>query len=218
MPEDENAQARAVHQLATRLGFWSAVLTTLWTLAFLFSAFLLQSQILAVASALLLAPTFVVLIAAIHHRVADEQRLWRQIALAFAVAYATVVSLNYFLFLTVVQQNPQAYPCLTMDFRSDSAFWALEALGYTFMSLATLCVVPLFSGGKAQQAVRWLFTANAAVNLIAVGAVLITGNPLHVLVLVSLGVRSIAFPLATILLAIIFRRSVQPGHVPYQRV
>ncbi len=127
--------------------------------------------------------------------------------MSFAIIYAAIVGLNYFLYLTVVRQNPQGYAWLTMDLRADSAFWALEVLGYTFMSLGALFVVPIFSGGNVERAIRWLFVVNGVANIVATLAVLLTANPLHILVLVSLGVWSIAFPIATILLAVVFKRA-----------
>lgn len=195
-----------VPKVVYQVGFWSAVLATVWILAFN-AGVVLHLQSLAVSSSLLLAPSFVILMVSVHHYEPERQKLWSQIGLSFTIIYAATVGLNYFMYLTVVRQNPQGYAWLTMDFRADSAFWALEVLGYTFMSLGALFVVPIFSGGKVERAIRWLFVVNGVANISAALAVLLTANPLHMLVLVSLGVWSIAFPIATILLAVVFKRA-----------
>jgi hypothetical protein len=207
MSEYQVARMTVVPSVVNQVGFWSAVLTTVWILAFNVTAFVLQSQVLIVGSALLIAPSFVILMASIHYYARAEKKLWSQIGLSFAIIYAAIVGLNYFLSLTVVRQNPQSYAWLTMDLRPDSTFWALEVLGYSFMSLGALFVAPIFSGGKIERAIRSLFVVNGVATLAATLAVLLNANPLHVLVLASLGVWSVAFPIATILLALVFRRT-----------
>jgi hypothetical protein len=207
MSEYQATRMTSVPKVVYQVGFWSAVVTTVWILAFNVAALVLKSPLLAVGSALLLAPSFVILMVSIHHYAPEGKKLWSQIGLSFAIIYTATVGLNYFLYLTVVRQNPQGYAWLTMDLRADSAFWALEVLGYTFMSLGALLVVPIFSGGRVGSAIRWLFVLNGGVNIVATLAVLLTANPLHILVLVSLGVWSIAFPIATILLAVVFKRA-----------
>jgi hypothetical protein len=99
-----NTVPKAVYQV----GFWSAVLTTLWIVTFNL-ALIIMSQMVAVAACLLLAPSFVVLMASLHHYAHEDKKVWSQVALSFASVYMVVVALNYFLQLTVVRQNPQSY-------------------------------------------------------------------------------------------------------------
>jgi hypothetical protein len=94
-----------------------------------------------------------------------------------------------------------------MNFTPDSAFWSLEVLGYTTMSAAALFTVPILTGGRMQDAIRWLFALNSILSISAAVAYILTANPLHVLVLASLGLWSVAFPIATILLAFLFKRA-----------
>lgn len=130
-----------------------------------------------------------------------------KIGLSFAIIYAVIVALNYFLQLTVVRLNPQGFALLSMDVRPESPFWALEVLGYTFMSIAALFAVPVLSEGKLERAVQGLFVLNFVMTLAGLSAYLLTVNPTHVLVLASLGVWGIAFPVATALLAVLFKRA-----------
>lgn len=204
---------RAVRTAVLRVGFWSAVLTTIWIVAFDLALLAGVSGIptgsLPVIASLLIAPPLVSLMASLHGYVPHERRIWTQTGLSFSIAYAALVAFNYFLQLTVVRQNPAAYPWLTMDFKPDSAFWALEVLGYSFMSLAALCVVPALGRGRHETPIRWLFVANAALNGLGDVAYVLTANPLNLLVLASLGVWAVAFPGATALLAVMFKGAEQ---------
>ena len=42
----------------------------------------------------------------------------------------------------------------------DSFLYAVDILGYSFMSVATLCAAPVFTGGGLRRVVRWFLTAN----------------------------------------------------------
>ena len=75
------------------------------------------------------------------------------------------------------------------------------------MGLAALFTLPIFARSRIELAIRWCFVANAVFAVLGSGSYVLGGNPLHVLVLVSLGVWAIAFPLATALLAVMFKRA-----------
>jgi hypothetical protein len=188
-----------------QIGSWSAILTTLWIILFDLSI-LIPSQVLADASSLLIAVSFPVLIVALHYYAKDDKKVWTQLALMFVTAYMVIASINYFLQLTVVRESPQTYGFLTMNLTSSSAFWALEVLEYTFMSVAALFTVLIFEGGKVERSIRWLFVLNAIFTFAGVAGYMLTIDPLNVLVLASLGIWSVAFPIATGLLALLFKR------------
>ena len=212
-PARQDQATRRIRQTVRKVGFWSALLTTGAIVAFDVSLILGVSGIpmrsFTVGASLLIAPAFLTLMVSIHRHAPPEQQMWTHVGLSFAIVYAALAAFNYFLQLTVVRQNPQAYAWLTMDFTPDSAFWALEILLYSFMGLAALGAVPVFRGVPLGSVVGWLFVANASFTLLGPLASLITANPLHWLVLVSLGVWALAFPIATALLAIVFRRAAR---------
>ncbi|MGB9594571.1 MAG: hypothetical protein ACPL7R_10595, partial [Anaerolineae bacterium] len=120
---------------------------------------------------------------------------------------AALLVWNYYLQLTVVRMNPHLYAWLTMDFTRDTAFWSLETIGYALMGLAALFALPILSKSRIELAIRWCFVANAAFTLLGSVGYVWSGNPLHGFVLISLGVWAIAFPMATALLAVVFRRA-----------
>jgi len=196
--------------LVNRVGFWSAVLTTFaivaWVCITAINAFV-SLHFWVNFSALLIAPSFLVLMVSIHAYVPRGKKLWTQLALAFSIIYTVVIGQNYFLQMTVVRQNPLAFEVLTMDpNRKDSVFWALEILGYGFMSLAALSVSLAFQNVGIERWIRWLFIVNGIFAMIAAAGFVLTANPLHIVGLLSVGVWSITFPVATTLLAILFRR------------
>ena len=197
--------------LVNQVGFWSAVLTTVaivvWVFITAINAFV-PLHFWVNFSALLIAPSFLILMVSIHASVPRGKKLWTQIALAFSIIYTVIIGQNYFLQMTVVRQNPLAFEVLTMDpNRKDSVFWALEILGYGFMSLAALFVSLAFQNVGIERWIRGLFIVNGIFAMIAAVGFVLTANPLHIVSLLSVGVWSITFPSATTLLAILFRRA-----------
>ena len=205
--DQDSTTSRAVLQI----GFWSAILTTAWILIFNIAIALGASgaptRSVAVGASLLLALSFVILMASIHGYAPQEKKVWSQIGLSFAIVYAALLIWNYYLQLTVVRINPHVYAWLTMDFTRDTAFWSLETIGYTLMGLAALFALPIFAKGRIELVLRWCFATNAVFAVLGGVGYILSGNPLHVLVLTSLGVWAIAFPIATALLAVVFKRA-----------
>lgn len=204
-------QASPTPQVVLQIGFWSALLTTAWILIFNIAIALGASgaptRSLAVGASLLLALSFVVLMVSIHNYAPPENKVWSQIGLSFAILYAALLIWNYYLQLTVVRTNPLLYSWLTMDFTRDTAFWSLESIGYALMGLATLFVVPILAKRQIELVIRWCFVINAVFTILGGIAYVASSNPLHLLVLASLGIWAVAFPIATALLAVVFRRA-----------
>lgn len=198
--------SRAVYQI----GFWSAILTITWIIIFNIAIALgmagAPTRSVALGASLLIALSFIALMVSVHNYAPPERKIWSQIGLSFAIVYAALLTWNYYLQLTVVRNNPQLYEWLTMDFTPDTAFWSLETIGYTLMGLAALFALPVFNGSGIERAIRWCFAINAAFTVLGSIGYVLSGNPLHGLVLASLGVWAIAFPIATALIAVMFKR------------
>lgn len=158
--------------------------------------------------AILLAIAVVVLMVSIHYYAAENQRILSLAAVAFSVIYATIVITNYYLQWFVVRLNLlngqlEGLALLAMP-NFHSVFFALEAVGYLFSSLATLAVYPLFSGGKLADWIRRLFILNGAVGIL--GAVVAPFDR-PFLILASLGLWSLYYPISMILVGIFFKRA-----------
>ncbi|MCW2392466.1 hypothetical protein [Sphingobium sp. B11D3A] len=108
---------------------------------------------------LLLGPAFVILTAALHRLAPPGRRAFSQSAFGFAIMYATLTGLVYFVQLTFVAPRLASghtagiEPFLFLPYRS--FLFAVDLLGYALMSLATLLAafaLPVGRGGRAAHA------------------------------------------------------------------
>ncbi|MBI2333388.1 MAG: hypothetical protein HYU84_14730 [Chloroflexi bacterium] len=153
-----------------QLGFWSSVVATLMTALF-FVSLVIGNQSLMFASSFLLAPAFVAMMASIHHYAPAEKKVWSQLGLSFAVIYAVMCSLTYYIQLTFVANNylPVAQEAaLPFAFVPGTPLFAQDMLGYAFMTAATLAAAPVFAGGKLESWIKWLFIFHAILFLPAI--------------------------------------------------
>ena len=212
---------RAMWPSTRTVGFVSAVAATAFSLAYvvaqlaewagmLGSAGGPESQSTASGLILLLTPSlflgssFLLLACSVHAACAPERRVWSQGAVAFATVYATLISLVYFVQLTLVGPRiargrvDGIEMFLFVPF--DSFLYAVDILGYSFMSAATLMAAPVFSGDRERR-LRYALLANGLVlPFIALQMYV------HALIWVA-AVWAITFPLSTALLARWFRQS-----------
>ncbi len=176
-----------------RLGFWSAVLTALLAAAafavgiatparsgpFCTSACLafpypdvagfIPSDYLWLGPGLLLALVFVVLMGCIHNSAPNDRKIFSQIGLSFALLYATVMTTNYFIQFSVVIPSLLAGEttnlALYTQYNPHGIFIALEGIGYLMMSLAFLATAAVFSAGRLERTLRWLFITSFVLAL-----------------------------------------------------
>ncbi len=226
--------ASAVSKPARQLGFWSAVLATVFSIGYGLAvivmiiattstptttattgwqgveAYLAAFQpivMLPLIPSLLLAPTFVVLMACVHSYAPNAKKVWSQVGLAFAIVYATMACVNYIIQLTVVRlsilnRETDGLAMFVMG-NPHSIFWALM-FDYIFMNLAMLFAAPVFEGGKLERWIRWLFLANGASAVITLFGIVVD-SPM-IFLLGSLVPWCVIFSAATILLAVMFKR------------
>lgn len=113
---------------------------------------------------LLLGSSFVVLIVSVHQLAPPERKVWSHAAVGFAAMYATLISMVYFVQLTLVAprlaQGRMEGIELLRFVPFDSFLYAVDLLGYSFMSVSTLFAAQVFRGGGLERVVRWFLTAN----------------------------------------------------------
>jgi hypothetical protein len=216
-----------MNKLVSRLGFWSAAIIVLLVAlidagmilsAILFPMTTITSieayassfnslQMLPFIPSLLLAPMFVIMMLCIHHYASDDQKVLSQLGVSFALICAAVLSIHYYVQLTVVQQgllnNETAGLWQFAAPNPHSFFWTLAALGYGFMGIALLCSAPVFTA-KSERAIKWLFIANGIV-----GIGFLIGNAMGIFMVNILAsfIWGVLFPIAAILVAKKFRNS-----------
>jgi hypothetical protein len=223
-----NTLGSKMNKLTCQLGFWSATLNTF--LALTINAGMIASAVLfpmtAITTAesyantfnslqmlpfipsLLLAPIFVVMILCIHHHTSHDKKILSQLSVSFALICAGILSIHYYIQLTIVQQNmlnnaaQQVWQYAAPN--PHSFFWTFAALGYGFMGISMLFAAPTFQE-KSDRTIKWLFTANAIV-----GIGFITGNALGIFTIniVASFTWGTLFPIAIILLARRFQKKL----------
>lgn len=126
----------------TALAVWSATGVGICWLVFALSVYLDCGE-LAYASSVILAVCFVMLTVANQSFAASKQIMCAKLATSFANIYCTMVCIVYFTNLTFVRlaesPSPEALSIVQFD-PSRSAYFAIDQLGYCFVSLSVLCL------------------------------------------------------------------------------
>jgi hypothetical protein len=210
---------------ASALGFWSAVACTALSLVYvvaqvgewlgwLGSAGGPSSRstplglAVLLAPSLLLAPAFLLLAVATHALAPWDRRVFGHAAVGFATVYAALVSTVYFAQLTWV--TPRLLTGRTAGLEPfvfepfDSFLYAVDILGYSFMSLATVMAALALPDVPATRAARRFLLANGAVLPFLVFQMFV-----HELIWIA-SLWAITFPGATWALARWFRRTGSP--------
>jgi hypothetical protein len=153
---------------------------------------------------LVLGSSFLVLMAALHRIAPADRKIWSQTALAFATVYCVMISINYYVQLAWVAPRLAAGRVQGMEqflfTPFDSFLYAVDILGYSFMSLATLFAAFVFTGKGIERTARVFLIANGLlIPFIALQ------NYLHGLIWIA-ALWAVTFPVSTWSLALIFRR------------
>lgn len=207
---------------ARAVGFWSALFATVFSVTYDLGQIAewvgwLGSRggpdspstplglIVLLTPSLFLGSAFLVLMASVHQLAPADRRIWSQVALAFATAYAVLISTVYFVQLTLVAPRiargtvEGIEPFIFVPF--DSFLYAVDILGYSFMSVATLFAARVFIGDGLQRIVRIFLTANGL--LLPFIALQMYFRPLIWIA----ALWAVTFPGATWSLAVLFRRT-----------
>ncbi|HJQ65275.1 MAG TPA: hypothetical protein VJ816_02805 [Gemmatimonadales bacterium] len=207
------------------VGFWSAVLATVFSITYDVGQIAewlgwLGSQggpessstplgiVVLLTPSLFLGSSFLVLVVSIHQAASLDRKVWSHSAVVFATIYAALISINYFVQLAWVGPRLAAgriegmEPFLFVPF--DSFLYAVDILGYSFMSLASLFAAMVFTGKGPERIVRWFLIANGLLlPFIALQMYV------HSLIWIA-ALWAVTFPGATWSLAILFRRAGTP--------
>jgi hypothetical protein len=212
------------------VGYWAAVLATVFSLTYVVaqmaewvgwmgSAGGPESASTPLGIAVLLTPSillgsaFLVLLVSVHQVAAPERRVWSQAALAFGTLYAVLISMTYFVQLTLVgpriaQGRTQGIEVLLFE-PFDSFLYSVDLLGYSFMSVATLFAAFVFTGGGLERRARLFLLANGLLLPFLVGQLYFNA------LIWPAALWAVTFPGATWTLALLFRRmSTSPEPVP----
>ena len=184
------------------LGFWSATVATLLVAVAGITA-TASIQPFATVIGFLLTSSFLIVMVSVHCYASDERKVFSLVGLSFAIIYATLISMNYFIQLTFVRQSTFDVSIFDMT-NTQSMMWVIEVLGYFFMGLSTLFAAPVFASGRTESLVKWLFAANGVLGILTPVAYVMNW-PLRIL-LGGLILWDIVMPIATASIAYLFWR------------
>lgn len=207
-----------------KVGYWSAVLSTLFSLLYIVfqlgewagilgsaggpeSASTPLGIALLLTPSLLLAPSFVLMMIGVSHLVPERRQIWAQAGVAFATIYATLVGIVYYVQLTLVM--PRMLQGRTADIEVllftpfDSFLYSVDLLGYSSMSLATLFAAFGLTGVATTRTARLFLLANGLLL-----PFLLLQIYVHWLIYIA-ALWGVTFPGAAITLAIVFRRRMR---------
>jgi len=217
---------------ANKLGLWSAVLASVFSITYIVGQLgewfgLLGSAggpesastplgiVVLLTPSLFLGSSFLILMVCIHYYAAEDRKIWSHIGLIFATIYTVLISINYYVQLTLVLPHMIQGEIESIKFLLftpfDSFLYSVDILGYSFMSLATLFSAFAFTGPGLEKTIRRFLIANGRIlPFIALQ------NYYHPMIWVA-SLWAITFPGSTISLAVFIRRnsksfySRQPG-------
>jgi hypothetical protein len=191
-----------------KLGFWSAIVATLLLILAGITA-TASIQPLATIIGFLVTLFFLIVMACVHSYASDEKKVFSLIGLSFAIIYAVLISLNYYIQLTFVRQT--TFDASMFDITNpQSMMFVIESLGYFFMGLATLFAAPLFSSSKTENLIKWLFVTNGILGVLTpIGYSL--NLPLEI-IFGGLIVWDIIMPVSIGSLAYLFKRKCNPKY------
>jgi len=156
---------------------------------------------------LLMMPLMIGLMAAVHARAPDETQIFSLIALIFMVLVAGLTCSVHFVILTVSRQAAfvgLSWTPLFFSFRWPSVVYALDILAWdVFFAFSVLFAAPIFRGDRLATGIRMLLVASGLLSFAGLLGV-ITGD----MGLRNIGIigYTVVFPVAALLLAILFRR------------
>jgi len=203
------------------VGFWSAVLATVFSVTYVVAQLaewmgLMGSGggadnastplglVILLTPSLLLGSAFLALVVSIHYVASADRKVFSHAAVAFATVYAALISINYYVQLTWVMPRLAAGRTEGIEMflftPFDSFLYAVDILGYSFMSVSTLFAARVFTGKGIGRVVRVSLTANGLLlPFIALQMYV------HWLIWIA-ALWSVTFPASTGSLAVLFRR------------
>lgn len=156
---------------------------------------------------LLLALTYIILLACIHRVVSEEKKIWSLIALSIGILYAVMSSINYNIQAVAVRLSLAAGETNGIEMfipdNLNSIFNAL-ANSYVYMALSMFFVGFVFSKGRQERWIKGLLLAQMITAVGQVGYSMFDMN-MGIFIITSM-VWVIGAPVVFILMAFWFKR------------
>jgi hypothetical protein len=155
---------------------------------------------------------YVALITSIKTYTPRHSKIFADLGWSFGIIAAATLLINYFVQLTVIQPSILASEADGISFFSQfnphGIFIALEELGFVLISIASLCIAPVFTGGKLQTAIRWTLASSCVLTItaFAIIATLFGVGREYRFEVVAIGIQFTAVIIGGLLMSIVFWR------------
>ena len=209
---------------ANKLGYWSAFFASFFSIVYIIgqlgewmdlmgsgggpeNASTALGIIVLLVPSLLLAPSFALMMLSVHYYAPQDKKIWSHAGIIFAAVYTVMVSINYYVQLTLVLphmlQGEVESIRVFLFTPFDSFIYSVDVLGYSFMSLSTLFAAFVFSKEGLGRTARLFLIANGLLI-----PFLVLQIYYHPLIWIA-ALWAITFPGATITLARIFKKNLE---------
>jgi hypothetical protein len=149
--------------------------------------------------------------ACIHSYASEKMKIFSLVGLSFSLIYATLITANYFLLWTVdipsILSGQTANLSIITMYNPHGIFVAIESLGYLMMSLAILFTAAVFSGGRLERSIRWLFILTFVSAITAFTYTSLMKYDIVIFEVIIIGIITMVLIVSGILLSILFRRA-----------
>jgi len=120
--------------------------------------------------ALFIAPLFLILAFCIHHDVSRDKRIFSQIGLSFALAYTILLTLDYYIQITVIQpsllRGETEGLALFLQYNPHGIFIAFEDLGYLMLSISFFFIAMALTGEvRIERTLRWILAVSSLLGI-----------------------------------------------------
>ncbi|MGE5606189.1 MAG: hypothetical protein ACM3YE_10935 [Bacteroidota bacterium] len=213
---------------AIKLGLWSSIILLLLGIAFIITLFAspldapprnwggvgtftasvktFQMFEISMLIGFLMVPLFIGIIVSIHNYAPITKKPLTHMALMFAAVYAVLVSLSYFVELTVIRQNIMRGQMGLLDQYVDTIMFAIDLLGFFFLGLSMSFTAHVFAGGKPEALLRCFLISDGVLGITGVVGFALSNK---ILLFINLIGISVALTITAFLLYIFFKKEKQ---------
>jgi hypothetical protein len=165
--------------------------------------------------AILLMLSYIILSVCIHYFAPTENKIYSHIGLVFALISATLLIVDYFLQLSVIQPSllngeTDGIAMLT-QYNPHGIFIALEDSGYLLMSFSFLFMSLIFSGSRLEKSIRMVFISGFVLTIFSLVliAFLYGIHREYRFEIISISINWLILIVSGILLSRLFKRKIK---------
>ena len=232
-PRPTGNVARIPNQTVARLGFWSGAACAATSIAFFLgvaanativpanrwvedlrlyvASYNATAMLVTVVPSILIAPSFLGLVVAVHSSVSEGRRALTLLAVVLAAVYGAIIAANYYLQLSFVRANVLSgnatdVASLLME-NPRGLFWPIESLAYGVQGIALGLAAAAFAAGGLERWIRLSFVVVALSGVLSLAAGIRGVELTDPAFIIGGTAWGIGFPMSGVLSAVFFWRN-----------